>query len=115
MCGSKAATKPTKTRLMPDFCRPEIKLGPAVKPTTPMKTLKPTMSKTHIAASGMRPNAGNTERSQPNTSPMMSAPPLAVSVIGSPAIFTVSRPTSPPMKMPVPTKIMSVALVGQSA
>src|ERR1044071_6087727 len=68
-CGRIAAKRPTKTRLMPDFCNPEIKLGPAVKPTTPMNTAKPTVSKTHIAASGIRPNAGNTERSQPNTRP----------------------------------------------
>ena len=33
----------------------------------------------------MRPNVGRTARSQPNTSPMISAPPLAVSVIGTPA------------------------------
>ena len=30
-----------------------------------------------MAGSGMRPKNGRTERSHPNTSPMMSAPPLA--------------------------------------
>ena len=46
---------------------------------------------------------------------MISAPPLAVSVSGMPAMVTESRPTNPPSTMPVPTKTMSVAVVGRSA
>ena len=80
-----------------------------------MKTVSPTVSNTHMAASGIRPNVGRTARSQPNTRPMIRAPPLAVRVSGSPPIVTESRPTSPPMKIPRPTKIMSVATVGRSA
>ena len=56
----------------------------------PMKTASPTVSNTHSAASGMRPNVGRTERSQPKTSPMISAPPLAVRLRGRPPTVTVS-------------------------
>ena len=100
---------------MPVFCSPEMKLGPALRPTTPMKTHSPTVSKIQIAGSGIRPKNGYTDRSQPNTSPMIRAPPLAVRVSGRPPTVTESRPTSPPSTMPVPTKIMSVAVVGRSA
>ena len=61
---------------------PDTKLGPAPRPTTPMKTARPTVSNTQSAGSGMRPKVGRTERSQPKTSPMMSAPPLAVRLRG---------------------------------
>ena len=60
-----------------------------------MKTARPMVSKTQSAGSGMRPNVGRTERSQPKTSPMMSAPPLAVSVSGTPATSTDSMPNKP--------------------
>ena len=49
-----------------------------------MNTARPMVSNTHSAGSGMRPNVGRTERSQPKTSPMMRAPPLAVRVSGTP-------------------------------
>ena len=83
-------------------------------PTTPMKTHRPTVSKIQIAASGIRPKNGRTDRSHPNTRPMIRAPPLAVRVSGTPARVTDRRPTKPPSTMPVPTKIMSVACVGRS-
>ena len=79
-----------------------------------MNTHRPTVSKIQIAASGIRPKDGRTERSQPNTSPITRAPPLAVRVSGSPPIVSDSRPTNPPRTMPVPTKIISVVCVGQS-
>ena len=63
--------------------RPVTKLGPALRPTTPMNTARPIVSNTHSAGSGMRPNVGRTERSQPNTSPITSAPPLAVRLSGT--------------------------------
>ena len=64
-------------------------VGPALRPTTPMKTARPIVSKTQSAGSGIRPNVGRTERSQPKTSPMMSAPPLAVRLSGRPPTVTV--------------------------
>jgi len=42
----------------------------------------------------MRPNVGRTERSQPKTSPMISAPPLAVRLRGRPPTVTERRPRS---------------------
>ena len=51
-------TRPTKTRLIPDFWSPEKKLGPAASPTQAMKTVKPTVSKIHMADSGIRPKVG---------------------------------------------------------
>ncbi len=79
-----------------------------------MKTARPIVSKTQRAASGIRPNVGRTERSQPKTSPMMSAPPLAVRESGMPPTLTERSPTSPPTTMPRPTKTTSVALDGRS-
>src|SRR5437868_10779983 len=49
VCGRTAITRPTRTRLIPDFCNPEKKLGPAARPTQAMKTVNPTVSKTHMA------------------------------------------------------------------
>ena len=79
-----------------------------------MNTARPMVSNTHSAGSGMRPNVGRTERSQPKTRPMMSAPPLAVSVSGTPATLTDSIPNSPPISMPRPTNTTSVSLDGRS-
>ena len=79
-----------------------------------MKTARPTVSNTHSAGSGMRPKVGRTERSQPKTSPMMSAPPLAVRLRGRSPILRVSAPTSPPSRMPRPTNTTSVSLDGRS-
>jgi len=42
----------------PDFWSPEKKLGPAASPTQAMKTVKPTVSKIHMADPGIRPNVG---------------------------------------------------------
>ena len=78
MCGVTATMNPTTSRLGPICLRPATKLGPALRPTTPMKTARPTVSNTQSAGSGIRPKVGRTDRSQPNTRPMMSAPPLAV-------------------------------------
>ena len=79
-----------------------------------MKTARPIVSKTQSAGSGMRPKVGRTERSQPNTRPMMSAPPLAVRLIGRSPSWSVRAPKSPPSRMPSPTKTTSVALDGRS-
>ena len=106
--------KPTKRRLGPVTRRPVTKLGPAFKPTTPMKTARPTVSKTQSAGSGMRPNVGRTDRSHPNTSPMISEPPLAVRLSGKPPILTDSKPINPPMKIPRPTNTTSVSLDDRS-
>ena len=51
MWGTKATSTLAKTRLTPDFCSPATKLGPALKPTIPMKTLNPTVSKGRINGS----------------------------------------------------------------
>src|SRR5205814_8217396 len=59
--GRTAIIRPTKTRLRPDFWSPEKKLGPAASPTHAMKTVNPTVSKTHMADSGIRPNVGRSE------------------------------------------------------
>ena len=72
------------------------------------------MSKTQSAGSGIRPNVGRIERSQPNTSPMMSAPPLAVRLSGKVAELSVSAPKRPPRRMPRPTNTTSVSLEGRS-
>ena len=58
MCGVKEQMRPTMTRLMPVFWSPATKPGPAVIPTTPMKTHRPTVSKIQIAASGNPPEEG---------------------------------------------------------
>ena len=79
-----------------------------------MKTARPIVSKTQSAGSGMRPKVGRTERSQPKTSPMMSAPPLAVRLIGRSPSWSVSAPKRPPSRMPRPTNTTSVALDGRS-
>ena len=60
-----------------------------------MNTARPMVSNTHSAGSGMRPNVGRTDRNQPKTRPMMSAPPLAVSVSGTPATLTDNMPNKP--------------------
>jgi hypothetical protein len=72
------------------------------------------VSKTHSAGSGMRPNVGLTERSQPKTSPMISAPPLAVSESGRSPTVNDSSPTRPPITTPSPTKTTSVSWVDRS-
>ena len=79
-----------------------------------MNTARPIVSNTQSAGSGMRPKVGRTERSQPKTRPMMSAPPLAVRLSGTPPTVTDSRPNSPPTRMPRPTKTTSVSLDGRS-
>ena len=104
MCGVIATTKPTSSRLQPICWRPVTKLGPALRPTTPMNTARPILSKTQSAGSGMRPKVGRTERSHPNTRPMTSAPPLAVRLSGTAPTVTVNSPKSPPRKMPMPDK-----------
>src|SRR6266513_5891476 len=58
VCGRTAITRPTKTRLIPDFWSPEKKLVPAASPTQAIKTVKPTVSKIHMADTGIRPNVG---------------------------------------------------------
>ena len=114
VCGATATTKPTRRRLGPVSFRPATNVGPAFRPTTPMKTARPIVSKTQSAGSGILPNVGRTERSQPKTRPMMSAPPLAVRLSGRPPTVTVRRPTKPPRRMPRPTKTTSVSLDGRS-
>ena len=57
-----------------------------------MKTARPTVSKIQSAGSGIRPNVGYTERNQPKTRPMMSAPPLAVSLSGNPSDLNRQQP-----------------------
>ena len=83
MWGVAATMNPTTSRLGPVWRSPDTNVGPAVNPTMPMKTARPTVSKIQRAGSGILPNVGYTERSQPKTRPMMSAPPLVVSVRGS--------------------------------
>ena len=114
MCGVTATMNPTRSRLGPICLRPATKLGPALMPTTPMKTARPMVSNTQSAGSGMRPKVGRTERNQPNTRPMMSAPPLAVRLKGRVPTISVSDPRSPPARMPSPTKTTSVSLEGRS-
>src|ERR1700757_3197525 len=81
----------------------ETKLGPVVKPTTPMNTARPTVSKTQSAGSGMRPKVGRTERSHANASPMIREPPLTARLSGKPPALTDSKPINPPTEMLRPT------------
>ena len=67
-----------RSTLGPVARRAVTKPGPVFKPMTAMKTASPTVSKTQSAGSGMRPKVGRTDRSHPDTSPIISAPPLAV-------------------------------------
>ena len=53
-------------------------------PTTAMNVLRPMLLKTQSAGAGMRPKVRFTERSQPQTSPAISAPPLVLSLSGTP-------------------------------
>ena len=64
--------------------------------------------------SGMRPKVGCLLRSQPKSNPAISAPPLVLRLIGTPPMWTDSAPNNPPTRMPSPTKIISVWLVGRS-
>src|SRR4051794_30053602 len=81
--GIVVATVPQRNRLKPSFCRPATKLGPEEIPTTAMKTLRPTEFMNHTVGDGIRPNVGRTERSHPNKSPEISAPPEVDSVSGT--------------------------------
>ncbi len=72
------------------------------------------MSNTQSAGSGMRPKVGRTERSQPKTSPMMSAPPLAVRLRGRSPDPEGERAHEPADRMPRPTNTTSVSLDGRS-
>ena len=71
-------------QVRPGLAQTDTKVGPVFNPTIPMNTARPTVSKIQRAGSGILPKVGYTERSQPNTRPMMSAPPLVVRVRGSP-------------------------------
>src|SRR5438067_12448000 len=65
VCGRTAITRPTRTRLIPDFCNRGEKLGHAARPTQAMNTVYATVSKTDMAVLGIRPNVAWTERRQP--------------------------------------------------
>ncbi|MNE40107.1 hypothetical protein D3C80_1340970 [compost metagenome] len=93
----------------PVSLRPEIKLGPAARPTSPIKAARPTLSNIHKAGSGILPKTGVLECNQPKISPITSAPPLVVKVTETPNNVTESKPKSPPRTIPSPTKIISVS------
>ena len=80
-----------------------------------MNIFSPTLFNTHKDGSGIRPNVGCLERSHPNTSPAINAPPLVLRLIGIFPKCTTNEPITPPIKIPRPTKIISVWLVGRSA
>ena len=83
-------------------------------PTTAMNIFKPTLFSTHKEDSGICPKVGRLLRHQPNTNPAIKAPPLVLRLIGTPPIWIASAPMIPPSKMPSPTNVISVALVGRS-
>ncbi len=80
--GTVVATMPHRNRLKPSCCRPATKPGPDEMPTTAMNMFRPTEFMNHTVDDGIRPKVGCTERSQPKTSPEMSAPPEVDSVSG---------------------------------
>ena len=53
-------------------------------------------------------------RSQPKNKPAINAPPLVLKLMGMPPIWTESAPNKPPTRIPRPTNIISVWLVGRS-
>ncbi len=99
---------------MPCVRRPLTKPGPAEMPTTAMKMLRPTEFMNQTVDDGMRPKNGRTERSQPKTSPAMSAPPAVDSVNGTPPTFHTSAPISAPSVIAPPMKATSATSVGRS-
>ena len=83
-------------------------------PTTAMNMFRPTLFNTHCEGSGMRPKVGCLLRSQPKNKPAINAPPLVLKLMGMPPIWTESAPNKPPTRIPRPTNIISVWLVGRS-
>src|SRR5215470_10567390 len=113
--GTVVATTPHRNRLIPCVRSPLTNPGPAEMPTTAMNTLRPTEFMNHTVDDGMRPNDGRTDRSHPNTSPAISAPPAVDSVSGTPATFHTSAPTSAPSVIAPPMKATSATSLGRSA
>ena len=106
---------PATNRLRPAFWRPTTKAGPELIPTTAMKVLSPTEFIIQSAGSGTRPKVRYTDRSHPKIRPAMSEPALVLRLMGIPPTLIAMAPTRPPRTIPVPTKTMSVMLVGRSA
>ena len=113
--GRVVATAPQRKRLMPCVRSPLTNPGPAEMPTMAMKIFKPTEFMNHTVGEGMRPKEGRVERSQPRTSPAMSAPPAVDKVSGTPRTFQTSAPTKAPTAIPAPIKATSAMSVGRSA
>ncbi|MNL73446.1 hypothetical protein D3C87_1989080 [compost metagenome] len=56
--GTAVAKIPHRNRLIPSFCNPATKPGPADIPTTAMKTLRPTEFMNQSVGSGILPKVG---------------------------------------------------------
>lgn len=82
--GMAVANAPTMNRLNPTSLNPAMKLGPAAMPTTAINIFSPTLFSTHKDGSGIPPKVGCLLRSQPNSNPAISAPPLVERLMGTP-------------------------------
>ena len=91
-CGRSATKNATTTRLGPVSRRPATNVGPAFESDDTDEHRKANGVEDPERRLGVLPNVGCTERSQPNTRPMRSAPPLVVSVRGSPPIVERQQP-----------------------
>ena len=112
--GTVVATMPHMNRLIPCVLRPLTKPGPAEMPTIAMKMLRPTEFMNQRVDDGMRPKNGRVDRSQPNTSPEIRAPPAVDSVNGTPPIFQTSAPIRAPIVIAPPMNATSATSLGRS-
>ena len=81
---------------------------PLARPMAATNPASPRSARDCCAAGGNAPIVGRRERSHPQTSPAISAPPPPPSVSGIEPIVTLSNPTSRPIARPPVRKAMSV-------
>ncbi|MNP27449.1 hypothetical protein D3C76_1203610 [compost metagenome] len=82
--------------------------GPASRPTTAPKAVRPNSEKAHCAAAGRAPNSGCRELYQPISKPASRIPPPIPNSTGIMPIWVDNSPTSEPSTKPRACRAMSL-------